>query len=276
MGSELVVKDKSGLQALVQGLGQSIADVLPKHVTPERVMKMAMVAASRSPKLYQCTKVSLAKAIMTAAELGLDCSGTLGSAYIIPYGAEAQIIIGYRGLIDLARRSGKIKSIQAHIVYRNDEYRVNLGTDGTILHVPKLDGERGDMVFVYAVAELIDCSKQSEIMTRDQVEAIRKRSRAASSGPWVTDYDEMARKTVVRRLCKYLPLSAEMEIALEAEQESIIDADLVSPEPPKPGRNKIGFRRSLGNAADNAPPELTSDEPDLPAEPEEREPGQEG
>lgn len=227
------VENKHGLQSLVQQMQGAIADVLPRHVTPERVAKMALVAASRQPKLYECTRESLAKSLMTASELGLDCSGTLGSGYLVPYwnknirAREAQFIIGYRGLIDLARRSGQISQIEAHVVYENDDFDIQYGTDPCIVHRPNMDGEPGEMKCVYAVAVLRDGTKQTEVMTRSQIDGIMRRSSSKDQdgnpyGPWVTDYTEMARKTVVRRLCKYLPLSAEMETALAAE-DSIID-----------------------------------------------------
>lgn len=225
------VSNKAGLQQLLDSMSASIAEVLPKHITPKRVAKMALVAASKQPKLYNCTLDSLAKSIMSAAELGLDCSGTLGSAWIVPYGNTAQLIPGYRGLIDLARRSGQIRRIEAHPVYQNDKFSVEFGTEPRIIHRPELLSEPGPMVGVYAVAELSDGCKQVEFMSKAQVDKIRKASKAGNNGPWVDHYDEMSRKTVVRRLCKYLPLSTELETALaldnDAEGGDIIEGVVV-------------------------------------------------
>jgi len=221
-----IVRTKQGLQALLNDpqMQSSIAQVLPRHITPERVVKMALVAASRQPKLLSCTKESICKAIITASELGLDCSGTLGSGYIIPYGNEATFIPGYRGLIDLARRSGQISNIQAHVVYKQDFFEFELGTDMKLVHKPHIAADRDEtkaaIVCAYAIAELTDGTRQIEVMTISQIEGIRKRSKAGNSGPWVTDFAEMARKTVVRRLCKYLPLSPELEKALQIDNEN--------------------------------------------------------
>ncbi len=225
------VGDKNQLNALLsrEAVQKSLADVLPKHLTPERVVKMALVAASRQPTLLKCTSESFLKAIMTSAELGLDCSGTLGSGYLVPFYnkgvQEVQFIPGYRGLIDLARRSGSIARIESRIVYAQDVFEIEYGLDQKLIHKPKLTGDRGDIVCVYGIAELTDGTNQVEVMTIDEVEAIRKRSKAGDSGPWRTDFGEMARKTVIRRLVKYLPLSTELEKALVVSDEEFNHSD---------------------------------------------------
>jgi len=206
---------------------QSMIAVIPKHLTPERITKMALIAASRQPKLYECTQQSLLRALMTSAELGIDCSGTLGRGYLIPYknnktgNLEAQFQIGYQGLIDLARRSGELAAIACYLVYKDDELEVNYASFPPIKHKPNFEVELNDanVILVYAVAQLKSGFMQTEIMTRSQIEGIRKRSKAATSGPWTTDWGEMARKTVIKRLCKYLPLSTELEKALVVEGE---------------------------------------------------------
>ena len=219
------VSDKGTLEHLMANASfqTSLQTVLPKHLTPERVVKMALVAASRQPLLYKCTQASILQSIMKAAELGLDCSGTLGRAYLVPYfnskiGAyEAQFLVGYQGLIELARRSGNIARIESRVVYANDQFTVEYGLDQKLVHKPSLNGDRGKLTCVYAVAELTDGSRQIEVMTLDEVESIRSRSKAKDSGPWKTDYSEMARKTVIRRIAKYLPLSTELQKAFEAD-----------------------------------------------------------
>lgn len=196
-----------------------IAKVLPKHMTPERMIKLAQIAISRTPKLGSCTPLSLYVSVMKAAELGLDCSGTLGSAYLVPFGNEAQLIIGYRGLIDLARRSDQIQNIEAHPVYVNDQFEMTLGTDGKIIHVPTLDGDPGEFRLVYFICRLKGGGIQTDVMTKAACDAIRRRSRASNSGPWVTDYVEMCRKTVVKRGLKYCPMSVEFAEAMAADAD---------------------------------------------------------
>jgi len=209
----------------------AIASVLPQHMKPERLIKVALVAISRSPKLSQCTPDSILKSLMISAELGLDPSGNLGQAYLVPYQNkyrgtyECQLIPGYRGLITLARRSGHIKAIEARVVREKDVFRVRYGLEPELVHKPVLGGEKDrEIVAAYAVAVLADGTKQFDVMSRQEIDAIRARSKAADDGPWVTDYAEMAKKTVVRRLCKYLPLSPEEPIAKALEVENRAEA----------------------------------------------------
>lgn len=232
--SNAVTSRVNTVKHFLDAMKDKMAEVLPKHMTADRLVKTALIALNKTPKIAECSQSSLAQSLMTAAELGLDVSGTLGSAYLIPYGQTCQLIVGYRGLIDLARRSGHISSIEAHIVHANDTFRVKLGTDSGIDHVPNFAGERGEAVAVYAVAKLTDGGIQFDVMTRDDVEKIRSKSRAGKSGPWVDHWNEMAKKTVVRRLCKYLPLSVEMEkaMSLDADDETEVIRDVL-PETPR-------------------------------------------
>lgn len=210
------------LKNLLDASRSSMAAIIPKHLTPERLIKVALVAVSKTPALMQAEPMTVVHSVMQAAQLGLDPGGALGSAYLVPFRnkktgrLECQLIVGYRGLIDLARRSGQIESVEARVVYENDAFDVSYGTDTFIKHRPCVDGEPGPLRFVYAVAWLKDTPRPVvEVMTRAQIEKIRKRAQAGENGPWVTDYDEMARKTVVRRVSKYLPLSPELATALE-------------------------------------------------------------
>ena len=197
------------------------ASILPRHVSPERFARSIILAAARSPALLNADKPSLFLAAQQAAQLGLDCSGTLGSAYLIPYSGKVTLVIGYRGLIDLARRSKEIVSIQAQVVHEKDTFNVTLGTEPTIVHVPNFaEEDRGSVIAAYAVAELVGGGRQFEVMTRAQLDGIKRRSKASGSGPWVTDTEEMQRKTVLRRLAKWLPLSPELADALIAEATS--------------------------------------------------------
>jgi len=216
-----------------------LAEILPKHLTPERLTKIALVTVHHSALLLQCSPESILEAVMTAGQLGLEPGGALGSAYLVPYKNksgqyECQLIPGYRGLVDLARRSGQITGIEAHPVYKGERFRVVFGLSPVLEHEPSTTGTRdaNDIVCVYAVARPKEGPPQVEVMSRSEIDAIRERSRASRTGPWVTDYAEMARKTVVRRICKYLPLSAEMAVALEVDnrdyRDEFIDVDITA------------------------------------------------
>lgn len=251
---------QSQVKALIERAMPAIRAVIPKHVTPERLAKVVLGAINRTPALLDCSQSSLLLAVLQAAELGLEPGSALGEAYLIPYGKQVQMIVGYRGLVALARRSGQIKSLESRVVYQRDEFSVEHGTHPRLTHKPCLNGDPGPLVLVYAIARLTDGAEQVEVMTKTQVDAIRSRSRAAKTGPWVTDYDEMARKTVVRRLAKYLPLSVEMARAIEndarteageppltTEGELLIDAT-VPPEEQEPPQQQEATKSSGAEA----------------------------
>lgn len=215
-------------------MGPEIARALPKHMNPDRLARVALTTIRLTPKLLQCELPSLMGAIMQAAQLGLE-PGLLGHCYIIPYGKEAQFVIGYRGMIDLARRSGNIQSIYAHEVYTNDYFELQYGLEEKLVHIPwhmRTDGQfdgPGDIRGFYMVAKFKDGGCHFHYMTKQQVDNHRARSKAADNGPWVTDYIEMGKKTVVRSAWKWLPISVEIMTQVESADESIKrDQDLTS------------------------------------------------
>jgi recombination protein RecT len=188
----------------------------------DRILRIAMTALRQTPKLGACTPASFIGALFQSAQLGLEPSNGLGYAWLIPYGRDVTFVLGYRGLLELARRSGEISELYAYPVYAADHFNFTLGLHRNIDHQPAVDAEPTDkdLVAVYAVAKFKDGGEDFEVMTRGQVDAIRKRSKAGGSGPWVTDYAEMARKTVLKRLCKRLPLAVESQNAI-AQDETI-------------------------------------------------------
>lgn len=201
---------------------RQIALALPSHMTPERLLRIALTEARRAPKLLDCNSTSFLAAVFQCAQLGLEPGGSLGHAYLVPYGREVQFQIGYRGMIDLARRSGQIESLSAHAVYEGDRFECELGLAESLIHVPDWNNpnrtDQSRLQFVYAVAHLKDGGRQFEVMSRAEVDAIKKRSRSGSSGPWQTDYGAMALKTVVRRLFKWLPVSIELSRAVSLDE----------------------------------------------------------
>jgi recombination protein RecT len=233
------------IEAALREKEDAIVATLGPTIPRERFMAVALQAVTRSPRLLECTPASIIKALRDAAELGLEPSGLMGSAYLVPYRNkqsgryEAQLIPGYRGLIDLARRSGELVTMEAHVVREKDTFEFEFGTMQHLTHRPwlNLTGERetvldentgelgpgrlldaGPYVAFYAFARLTSGETQFDVMTVPEVDAIRRRSKAGDDGPWVTDYVEMGRKTVVKRLVKFLPLSAtDLTRALEIE-----------------------------------------------------------
>jgi recombination protein RecT len=221
-------KPEDQLRALLHANTKAIAALVPEHLTPERLMRVAVNCVAKTPDLQKCSASSLLSAIMAAAEVGLEPGGALGQFYLVPFGQVCTPIIGYRGLLELARRTGQIVSIRAVVVRQKDVFELSEGIEQTIVHKPNLSENPGPLVYVYAVAKLRDGSVQVEVMSKAQVEAVRSRSRAGKNGPWVTDYDEMAKKTVFRRLAKWLPLASErFEKALEMDNAEYIDGEVV-------------------------------------------------
>jgi len=238
---EVEVANRDTVADLLQSeyMQQSLAAVLPKHMTPEKVVKLVLVACSRNPKLLECTKGSLLNSVMEAAKLGLPCDGTLGQGYLVPFWngtirkRECTFIPGYRGLIKLARQSQQIADIRAELVYAGDHFgEFDLGTQ-TLDHKRGLDVDTADENIrgAYMVAEFKDGGRHIEIMTMTQLLAIMQRSPSKNRqgeivGPWKTDFAEMCRKTVVRRGAKYLPMSIEDPLAQALEYNNGLDDKL--------------------------------------------------
>lgn len=232
-GTSVVVKDTKGLAELLESRRDQLAAVMPKHVSVDELLRAALVAAVRNPKLFECTKESVLLALTTAASLGLTVSPFGNRGHLVPYGNVATFIPGYQGLMDLAYRSGRVDLITSDVVHENDKFSIEKGSNPQILHTPCLTGDRGRVVAYYGLAFLKGQNRPIfEYMTDAEVEEIRKRSRAGNAGPWVTDRIAMGRKTVLRRLCKYLPFSPDLQKALdldaEAEQDNAGAGDILN------------------------------------------------
>lgn len=204
-----------------QRLLASMANALPKHITPDRMARVCLTALRRNAKLQECKPESLLAAIMVCSQLGLEPNDQRGQAYLIPYGAECQLIIGYRGMIDLAMRSGMVENIQALAVYERDQFEYEQGLEMKLRHVPYLGTEDpGKLICTYAIASIKGGSKAVVVLPRRDIERARMASSAAKSkraSPWDDWYEAMAIKTAVRKLAKFMPQSPEFARALEAD-----------------------------------------------------------
>lgn len=199
-------------------------------MSAERLIKMFAMAASRNPKLMHCTPISVLDAMTKCAELNL-MPGTLGSVYLIPYenrkngSCECQFILGYRGMMTLARRSGEISTITADVVRNGDEFEYEHGIESKFRHKPK-GIEGASPTHAWAMAKFKDGSHQLVVMSKSEIESIRRRSRAGDYGPWKTDTEEMWKKTALRRLCKYLPLEPDVAAAIEGVDRAEFEFDM--------------------------------------------------
>jgi recombination protein RecT len=223
---------------------------LPKHLTPERMIRVALTAFNQNPALQECSAISIVGCVIQAAQLGLELTGPLGQAYMVPYNnkhtgqKEAQFQTGYRGLMDLAYRSGRVETFAARVVYANDAFAYRYGTKPRIEHTPTMS-EPGEPVAVYAVLNLKGGAFDFEVMSKAQIDAHQKRysKQNGQYSPWATAWEEMAKKTVIRRLAKRAPVSIEIQRAAVLDEYAEagvpqglavegISQDLIAPQPP--------------------------------------------
>lgn len=232
MSTELKKQDiKSIINS--DAMREQFARALPKHLTAERFARVAITALTRTPKLADCTHASLMKCLLDLSAMGLEPDGR--RAHLIPYGTEATLIIDYKGLVELIRRSGDVVSIRAETVCEKDEFS---WADGIVSHKVNWREDRGEVQAVYAEALMKSGEKQTAVMTRAEIEAIMNRSQGylyakknQKQHPWLSDWAEMAKKTAVRRLSKMLPLSSEImdHVARDDDQFAMRN---VTPNPP--------------------------------------------
>jgi recombination protein RecT len=212
---------------------QGIAASLPRGFDADRFSRLLLTAANTNPALFDCDPTSFLAAGVAAAQLGLEPNDARGLAYLIPFsdrkrGKVVQLIIGYRGLMDLARRSGMVTAINAFPVFESDEFTYTLGLEPTLHHVPgDHDEDAAKLTHVYATARVMG-DPQFVVMTRRQIEKVRLGSSGGRSdySPWATHYTEMALKTAIRRLCKWLPQTVEVAQALAHEERPLTLADM--------------------------------------------------
>ena len=216
---------------LIQLSKKQFNNALPQHINTDRFVRIAITTIRLNPKLAKCNPESLIGALMVSAQLGLE-PGTLGQCYLIPFEnkkagtVECQFQIGYKGLIELLRRSGQLSDIYSYTVYENDDFNIEYGLSRTLTHKPNFD-ERGEIKGFYAVAILKDGAKAFEYMTKDEITKHEEKYRKGSykNDVWNKNFEEMAQKTVVKKLLKWLPVSVEfLEMAAKDEKSfKVID-----------------------------------------------------
>lgn len=224
----------------------TIKAILPQGVSAERLFSVAVTARQRNPGLLECSDVSILRGIIIGAQLGLDVSGVGGKCYLVPYKGVAQFQMGWRGLVELAMRTGKVVAVYGREVYAGEDFAYEDGLVQRLHHVPSIgQGDPGQIIGAWAVAVFANGFRQIEVMNRWQLDQVRASSKA-QSGPWFTHYGQMAVKSVIKRLCKKLPDSVEMQLALEMEdmaetgqqQPDFIELPELEPEKPPPTRTE--------------------------------------
>lgn len=224
--TKVKITKSMSIEDMIKAMEPEIAKALPKVVTPERFTRMALSALNTTPQLRECSQLSFLGALMNAAQLGLEPNTPLGQAYLIPYrnhgNLECQFQIGYKGLIDLAYRNDNIQTIQAQCVYENDIFEYELGLDPKLVHKPATH-DRGKLILVYALWKSKNGGYGFEVMSTEDIDShAKKYSKAFGSNysPWKTNYEEMAKKTVVKKVLKYAPIKTDFATAM-AQDETI-------------------------------------------------------
>lgn len=207
-----VKKEKTIFDVIESGKAQ-FAAALPKHMTGDKFVRVAITCIRQNPKLASCSQASLLGALMTTAQLGLE-PGVLGQCYLIPYGTECQFQLGYKGMIELLRRTGQLSDIYAYPVYLNDEFNIEYGLERKLSHKPAFNNPdgRGEVTGFYSVAILKDGTRAFEYMTKDEVIKHEEKYRKGKykNEVWNKNFEEMAMKTVTKKMLKWLPISVEM------------------------------------------------------------------
>lgn len=244
------------------------AAALPPQIPAERFVRTVMTAVQLEPKLLGADRKSLLSSCMRAAQDGLMLDGR--EAALVTYGDKVQYLPMVGGILKKLRQSGQLLSISANVVYEKDAFDYELGDEERIKHKPFL-GDRGRPIAVYAVARTIEGGIYREVMSVGEVESIRNRSRAGKDGPWKNNWSEMARKTVIRRICKRLPSSSDLDSVLLADNEHY-DMQPAAPQAPvmaqpetvpapRTSRLKASLARRASEAASEPEPITVDAEP---------------
>lgn len=217
----------SGVRGWLQSkeFGSEIAKVLPAHITPERMVRTALTATLRIPDLAKCDENSFFNCMMQLSQLGLEPDGR--RAHLIPFynsnkkRYECQLIIDYKGIVDLILRTGKVSAIHCDKICENDDFVYDCGN--VVHHKIDFKKPRGKAYAFICVITLKDGTRKCEVMTLGEIEAIRSRSKAANNGPWKTDFEEMAKKTVFKRAAKWVEWSTEVKDAMDYDEPVAVD-----------------------------------------------------
>lgn len=221
---EVKLKKNMAIPDMVKAMMPEIRRALPTVITPERFTRIALSALNNTPALQQCTPMSFLAALMNAAQLGLEPNTPLGQAYLIPYknkgNLECQFQIGYKGLIDLAYRNGQIQTIQAQAVYEHDFFEYEYGLEPRLVHKPAFS-DRGEVTYFYAIFKTVNGGFGMAVMSKADMDLYAKTYSKAfdsSYSPWKTDYESMAKKTVIKQALKYAPIKTDFQRALSVDE----------------------------------------------------------
>ncbi len=217
MGNELA-KQRNGLLEMIQKNSEAITSSLPQHLTPERMLRVARTAIQTTPGLWDCDPQTIISSLVEASTLGLEPNGTLGEAALVPFRnkrtkrKECQLMVMYRGYIELADRTGKVEYVDAEVVYADDVFEFEQGSEPKLRHIKKLGGDHspGNVLGVYALVRFLTGVTKFVVLDVQEIEKIRSSSKAKDGDAWRLWWSEMAKKTALRRLFKYTRLSPQL------------------------------------------------------------------
>lgn len=251
----------NSIKELFESRREEIAKLVPKHLSVDRLLKVAVTSILKTPLLQKCSTTSLLSSVMTLAEVGLEPGGALGHAYLVPYNSKdgwvCQPIISYKGYIQLAFRSDMLAGApDVGVICDNDEFAWTQGFKSEFEVRPNIRNGRGQVLAAFCVTEYRNGAKTVVVMTREEIEGIRARSKAKDKGPWVSDWEEMAKKTVVRRASKTWPMTSDLARAQEAEEEAdrmdeVVEGSVARRGPAAPA---LDILPPPANDIDEAPP----------------------
>lgn len=224
--SQLVASKRAAIDGMIKKNFARLASACPAHLSPRRMAGALLTLLSKTPDLYQCTDLSIYAGLIQAAELGLELSPQLGQAWLIPYRnnkagtIEAQFQVGAKGWLALAYRSKKVKMASAHVIHQKDEFQICYGLEPDVKHVPRPAFHEGKKTVAgaYAALALVSGGRDVEWMTTAQIESHKEKYSKGWEKPgsaWQTAWEEMAVKTVLKKLLKRAPLSVEIAKAGE-------------------------------------------------------------
>lgn len=277
----LATSSKNQIRELLQSeqFRMQVAAALPQAMSGNaaRFARIALTATFKQPRLLECSQASLLNCLLRLSELGLEPDGR--RAHLIPYKDECTLLLDYKGIAELVRRNGDVVYIHCDVVGENDHFDYRFGTHGKLDHVPKT-GDRGRILCAYSFIRLKDGTEEYDVMSSEDIERVRSRSRAANDGPWVTDWAEMAKKTIFRRHAKLLPLTPEVREMIETDDESLSETERFNAASPvrgldirraevaaAPALPKRGRPPKVAQSAQNSPqpqPEILFSEPQMP------------
>jgi len=211
---QLTVQEFSKALAAKQNTFKS---VLPAHIPPEKFMRTAVGAVQNNPDILKCSQSSIFQACQKAAQDGLVLDNR--EAALVSFGSQAQYMPMVAGVLKKLRNSGNLSTIVVEIVHKNDPFTYNPGT-GEFNHEPDWFGDRGEAKGVYAMATLKDGSRQIEIMNKQQLNQVKAVSRSSGAGPWKQWEHQMWKKSVLRRIAKLLPSSADIDQMWENDNDN--------------------------------------------------------